>query len=165
MKKSRLQYEKQHAHKARIWPVSFFTHARRNRHLKTNIIGWKDNEGETIFTPSTQAKLLKEFYSFIFREGDESTATSLPTVVKPVPQFSTPVVHRELSSLDISKETDRAAIRPRMVRRLADFFGWTLFSGGGTNRLGFCGLNAANLHENEPYWALSNEKTELLRTI
>ncbi len=92
MQKSRRKYEKQLALKARIWPVPFFTHVRRNRHLKINLIGWKDNEGETIFTPSTQGKLLKEFYSHIFCEDEKSLA---PTVLMPVPQFSTPVIHRE----------------------------------------------------------------------
>ncbi len=83
----------------------FFDHVRRNRHLKKNIIGLKDNEDETIFTPSAQAELLKNFYSSIFREDYARPTPTLPvpTVVMPVPQFSIPVVHRELSSLVISK--------------------------------------------------------------
>ncbi len=44
---------------------------RRNRHFKKNIIGLKGNEGETIFTPSAQAELLKNFYSSIFGEVSE----------------------------------------------------------------------------------------------
>ncbi len=39
-----------------------------HRHFKKNVIGLKDNEGETIFTSSAQAELLKNFYSSIFRE-------------------------------------------------------------------------------------------------
>ncbi len=39
----------------------------------------------------------------------------------PVPQFSIPVVHRELSSLDISKGVGPDEIHPQMVRWLADF--------------------------------------------
>ncbi len=74
---------------------------RRNRHLKKNIIGLKDNEGETIFTPPAQAEFLKDFYSSVFREP--TPTLPVPSVVMPVPQFSIPVVHRELSSLDISK--------------------------------------------------------------
>ncbi len=77
MQKSRLHYETQHALKARTRPVSFLAHVRRNRHLKTNVIGLKDNEGETIFTPSTQAKLLKEFYSHMFWEDDDLTESHL----------------------------------------------------------------------------------------
>ncbi len=93
-----------------------------------NIIGLKDNEGETIFTPSAQAELLKNFYSSIFREDYARPTPPLPvpTVVMPVPQFSIPVVHRELSSLDISKGGGPDDIHPLMVRRLADFFGWAL---------------------------------------
>ncbi len=50
MKKSRRKYDKQLAFKAKTQPKLFFTHVRWNRHLKKNIIGFKDNEGETIFT-------------------------------------------------------------------------------------------------------------------
>ncbi len=39
----------------------------------------------------------------------------------PVPQFSIPVVHRELSPLDISKGAGPDDIHPQMVRWLADF--------------------------------------------
>ncbi len=39
----------------------------------------------------------------------------------PVPQFLIAVVHRELSSLDISKEAGPDDIHPQMVRWLADF--------------------------------------------
>ncbi len=45
MKKSRRKYEKQLALKAKTQPKLFFAHVRRNRHLKKNIIGLKDNEG------------------------------------------------------------------------------------------------------------------------
>ncbi len=65
--------------------------------IKKNTVGLKDNEGETIFTSSAQAELLKNFYSSIFREDDARPALPVPTVVMPVPQFSIPVVHRELS--------------------------------------------------------------------
>ncbi len=91
--------------------------------LKESSIGFKGNEGETIFTPSAQAEFLKHFYSSSFREDDERPVPTLsfPTVVMPVPQFLTPVVHRELSSLDISKGAGPDDIHPQMVRRLADF--------------------------------------------
>ncbi len=68
MKKSRRKNKKQLALKAKTQPKLFFARVRRNRHLKKNIIGLKDNEGETIFTPSAQVELLKNFYSCIFRE-------------------------------------------------------------------------------------------------
>ncbi len=99
------KYEKQLALTAKTQPKLLFAHVRRNQHLKKNIIGLKDNEGETIFIPSAQTELLKNFYSFIFREGDARPTPTLlfPTVVMPVLQFSIPVVQRELSSLDISK--------------------------------------------------------------
>ncbi len=42
-------------------------------------------------------------------------------VVMPVPQFSTPVSHRELSSLDISKGADPDDIHLQMVHWIADF--------------------------------------------
>ncbi len=42
----------------------------QNRHSKKTIIGLKENVGGTIFTPSAQAKLLKNFYWSIFREDD-----------------------------------------------------------------------------------------------
>ncbi len=45
-----------------------------------------------------------------------------PTVVMPVPQFSISVVHRELSSLDITTGAGPDDIHPQMVRWLADFF-------------------------------------------
>ncbi len=45
----------------------------------------------------------------------------VPTVVKPVPLFSIPVVQRELSSLDILKGAGPDNIDPQMVRWLADF--------------------------------------------
>ncbi len=124
MKKSRRKYEKQLALKAKTQPKLFFAHVRWNRHLKKNIIGLKDNEGETIFTPSAQAELLKNFYSFIFREDYARPTPTLPvpTVVMPVPQFSIPVVHRELSSLDMSKGAGPDDIHPQMVRWLADFW-------------------------------------------
>ncbi len=61
MKMSRRKYEQQLALKAKTQPKMFFAHVRRNRHLKRNIIGLKDNEGETLFTPSAQAELLKNF--------------------------------------------------------------------------------------------------------
>ncbi len=50
----------------------------------------------------------------------------VPTVVMPVPQFSIPVVHRELSSLDISQGAGPDDIHPQMVRWLADFLAETL---------------------------------------
>ncbi len=59
----------------------------------------------------------------MFREDD---ARPIPTVVMPVPQFSILVVHRELSSHDISKGAGSDDIHPQIVRWLADFFGWTL---------------------------------------
>ncbi len=123
MKTSRRKYEKPLALKAKTQPKLFFTHARRNRHLKKTIIGLKDNEGETIFTPSDQAELLKNFYSSIFREDDARPTPTLPVsiVVMPVPQFSIPVVHRELSSLDISKEVGPNEVHPQMLRWVADF--------------------------------------------
>ncbi len=46
---------------------------------------------------------------------------NVPAVVMPVPQFSIPVVHGELSSLDISKGAGPDDIHPRMVRWLANF--------------------------------------------
>ncbi len=109
--------------KAKTQPKLFFAHVRRNRHLKKNIIGLKDNEGEIIFTPSAQAELLKSIYSSIFREDYARPTPNLPvlTVVMPVPQFSIPVVHRELSSLDISKGAGPDDIHPQMVRWLANF--------------------------------------------
>ncbi len=179
MKKSRRMCEKQLALKAKTQPKLFFAHVRRNRHLKKNIIGLKDNEGETIFTPSAQAELLKNFYSSIFRKdngllakmksfglgdvvvrwnrrlkksiiglkdnvGETPSAQAellknffssifceddprptpplpVPTVVMPVPQLSISVVHRELSSLDISKGAGPDDINPQMVRWLAEF--------------------------------------------
>ncbi len=98
---------------------------RRNHHLKKSIIGLKDTDGETIFTPSVQAELLKNFYSSYFREEDArpTPALPVPTVVMPVSQFSIPVVHRELSSLDISKGAGPNDIHPQVVRWIADFFG------------------------------------------
>ncbi len=83
----------------------------------------KHNEGETIFTPSAQAELLKDFYSSIFREDDArpTPTLSVPTVVMPVPQFSIPVVLRELSNLDISNRAGPDDIHPQMVRWFADF--------------------------------------------
>ncbi len=45
---------------------------------------------------------------------------TVPTVVMPVPQFSILVVHRDLSSLDISKGVGPDEIHPQMVRWLAD---------------------------------------------
>ncbi len=75
--------------KAKTQPKLFFAHVRRNRHLKKNINGLKDNAGETIFTPSAQAELLKNFYSSIFCEDYARPTPTLPvpTVVMPVPQF------------------------------------------------------------------------------
>ncbi len=66
---------------------------------------------------------MKNFYSSIFREDYARTTPTLPvpTVVMPVPQFSIPVVHRELSSLDISKAAGPDDIHRQMVRWLADF--------------------------------------------
>ncbi len=46
----------------------------------------------------------------------------VPTVVMLVPQFSIPVVHKELSSPDISKGAGPDDIHLQMVRWLADFF-------------------------------------------
>ncbi len=57
MKMFRLMYENQLTLKAKTQPKLFFAHVRRNRHLKKNIIGLKDNEGGTIFTPSAQVEL------------------------------------------------------------------------------------------------------------
>ncbi len=93
---------------------------RRNRHLKKNIIGLKDNVGET---PSAQAELLKNFYSSIFREDYARSTPTLPvpTAVMPMPQFLVPVVHRELSSLNISKGAGPDDTHPQMVLWLADF--------------------------------------------
>ncbi len=42
-------------------------------------------------------------------------------VVIPAPQFSIPVAHRELSSLDISKGTRPDDIHPQIVRVLPNF--------------------------------------------
>ncbi len=65
----------------------------------------------------------------MIKAGDNRPAPSLPvtTVVVPVPQFSTPIVHRKLSSLD--------AIHPQMVQ-------WLTIrqfpnNGGGACRLAF----------------------------
>ncbi len=56
----------------------FVAHLCRNRHLKKNTTGLKDNEGETIFTPSAQAEFLKELYSSIFRkDGRHAGAAAL----------------------------------------------------------------------------------------
>ncbi len=70
------------------------------------------------FTPSAQGKLLQDFYSSIFREGDARPTLTLPvpTVVRPVPQVPIPVVLGELSSLDISKGAGPDDIHPQMVR-------------------------------------------------
>ncbi len=57
----------------------------------------------------------------------------------PVPRFSTPVERRELSSLYASKGTGRDAIRPKMVRWLADSLAEPLPAA-------VPGLNAANPH-------------------
>ncbi len=123
---SRRKYEKQLALKAKTQPKLFFAHVHRNRHLKKNIIGLKDNEGKTIFTPSAKAELFKNFHSFIFREDDGRPTPTLPvpTVVMPVPQFSFTVVHRELSSLDISKGVGPDDIHPQLVRWRADFLAY-----------------------------------------
>ncbi len=96
----------------------------RNRHLKKNIIGLRGNEGENIFTPFAQAELLKNFYSSIYREGDARPTPILPvpTVVIQVPKFSIRVVHRELSSLDISKGAGPDGIHPQMVGWLCRYF-------------------------------------------
>ncbi len=47
---------------------------------------------------------LKVFYSFIFREDDKRPVPTMhfPAAGMPVPQSSTPVMHIELSSVDIS---------------------------------------------------------------
>ncbi len=73
-------------------------------------MGFKDNEGETIFHPSAQVELLNE--------DDERSAPPLPapTVVMPVPLVSTPIVHRELSCLDTSKGASPDDIQPQMGR-------------------------------------------------
>ncbi len=124
MGKSRRKYEKQLALKAESQPKLFFAHVRRNRHLKKNISGVKEHEGETIFTSSAQAELLKNFFSSIFREGDARPTPTLPvpTVLMPVPQFSITVVQRELSSLDISKGAGPDDNHPQIVAWLADFW-------------------------------------------
>ncbi len=76
-----------------------------------------------MFTPSAQAELLKNFYSSTFCEDYARPTPTLPvpTVVMPVPQFSIAVVHRQLSSLDISKGTGPDDIHPQTARWLADF--------------------------------------------
>ncbi len=48
-------------------------------------------------------------------------ALSVPTVMMPVPQFSTSVVRRELSRLDISRGAGSDDIHSWMVRWSADF--------------------------------------------
>ncbi len=97
MRKSIRKYEQQQlVLKAITQPKLFLVHMRRNRHLEKNIIGLKEHEGKTIFTPSAQAELLKDFYSSIFRED-----------------------------YDISKGAGPGYIHPQMLRWLADFFGWT----------------------------------------
>ncbi len=127
MKKSTRKFKQQLALKAKSQPKLFSTHVRRNRHLKKNIIGLKDNDCETIFTPSAQAQLLKDFYSSSFREDGARPTLTLPapTVVMPVPQFSIPVVRIVFSCLDFLKWAGPDDIRPQVVCWLADFFGWT----------------------------------------
>ncbi len=49
------------------------------------------------------------------------------TVVMPAPQFLIPVVHRGLSSLDISKGAGPDEIHPQMVLWRADIFAEPLF--------------------------------------
>ncbi len=81
--------KKQLALKAKAHSKWLFAYVRRNR--RKNIIGLKDNKDETIFTPSAQAELLKNFYSFLFRED-----YARPTPTLPVPTVVMPVPHREL---------------------------------------------------------------------
>ncbi len=87
MKKSIRKYEQQQqlVLKTKTQPKLFLAQVRRNQHLRKSIFGLKDNEGETIFTPSAQAELLKDFYSSIFRKDDENSGPTLPvpTVVMP----------------------------------------------------------------------------------
>ncbi len=70
------------------------------------MIGLEDNEGENTCIPSAQAEVLKNLYLTIILEDDERTAATptIPTVIIAMSQFSTPVSHRKLSSLDILKE-------------------------------------------------------------
>ncbi len=70
------------------------------------MIGLEDNEGKNTCIPSAQAEVLKDLYFTIILEDDERSAPTLtiPAVIMPVPQFSTPVVDRKLSDLVISKE-------------------------------------------------------------
>ncbi len=58
MKKLGRKYEKRLALKAKTHPKLSFVQVRWNRPLKKNIIGFKDNEGETFFTPSAQAEMI-----------------------------------------------------------------------------------------------------------
>ncbi len=89
-----------------------------------SIISLTDNEGEAIFTAFTQAELLKDIYSSIFGENGARPMATLPvpTVVMPAPLFSIPVVHRELSRLDISEGAGPDDIHTQMVRCLAEFW-------------------------------------------
>ncbi len=123
LKTSRRKNDKQLALKVNTQPMLFFAHVHRNRNLKKNIIGLIDIQGETTFTPSAQAELLKNFYASICRENDARLTQThpVPTVVMPVPQFSIPVVHRELSNLDMTKEAGPDDIHRQMVRWRADF--------------------------------------------
>ncbi len=56
----------------------------------------------------------------------KTCTNSAPTFVMLLPEISTPVVHKEFSSLDISKRAGNYAIHSTMVYWLADFFDWPL---------------------------------------
>ncbi len=84
MKNARRNYEQQLALKAKSQPTLLLAPVRRNRHLKENIIGSKDNEVETIFTPSAQAELLKDFYSIFLNNLSYINFITLSVVLYPL---------------------------------------------------------------------------------
>ncbi len=101
MRSSKRKYETGIASLARFNPKVFFAHVRWNRQLNRQIISL----GVIVKEPEVQTELLNEFYDAAFRtdNGQPISALPIPSVMMGIPVFTPCLVHKELSTLDISK--------------------------------------------------------------
>ncbi len=123
MRLSRRQYETDIAPLPTSNPKVFFAHVRRNRQFSRQIISLETDLGVNVEEPEAQAEILNAFFHAVFRTDavQPIPALSIPSVMTGIPAFTPCLVHKELSTLDTSKNAGPDQLHPKLLKWLATF--------------------------------------------
>lgn len=126
VKKSKRNYEKHIAQKAKTEPKQFWRYVKCKTKAKSGVFNLKNDSGEFVSSDKEKAEVLNEFFSTVFTKEDRSTVPGIPDkfVLETLHDINVSVqdVEKLLRDIDVTKSMGPDNIHPYLLKSLSEVF-------------------------------------------